>query len=79
MTRLGTYLEQIDASYSAWQAASLNFANVASNSSSTIFSIQNIAGVGLQSIWATIEYPILQDMNILYGVVLESGSIQIIP
>ena len=54
MTRLGTYLEQIDAPYSAWQAASSNFANVASNSSNVIYSIQNVVGVGLQSVWASI-------------------------
>lgn len=79
MTRLGTYLEQIDAQYSAWQAASSNFANVASNSSSAIYSIQNAAGVGLQSTWATIEYPLLQGRDIIYGVASQSGSIQIMP
>ncbi len=79
MTRLGTYLEQIDAPYSAWQAASSNFANVASNSSSAIYSIQNAAGVGLQSAWATIEYPLLQGRDIIYGVASQSGSIQIMP
>ena len=79
MTRLGTYLEQIDAPYSAWQAASSNFANVASNSSSAIYSIQNAAGVGLQSTWATIEYPLLQGRDIIYGVASQSGSIQIMP
>ena len=79
MTRLGTYLEQIDAPYSAWQAASSNFANVASDSSSAIYSIQNAAGVGLQSTWATIEYPLLQGRDIIYGVASQSGSIQIMP
>ena len=79
MTRLGTYLEQIDAPYSVWQAASSNFANVASNSSSAIYSIQNAAGVGLQSTWATIEYPLLQGRDIIYGVASQSGSIQIMP
>jgi len=79
MTRLGTYLEQIDAPYSVWQAASSNFANVASNSSSAICSIQNAAGVSLQSTWATIEYPLLQGRDIIYGVASQSGSIQIMP
>lgn len=70
---------QIDAPYSAWQAASSNFANVASNSSSAIYSIQNAAGVGLQSTWATIEYSLLQGRDIIYGVASQSGSIQIMP
>jgi hypothetical protein len=79
MTRVGSYLEQINAPYSAWQAASSNFANVASNSSSAIYSIQNASGVGIQSIWATIEYPLLQGKDIIYGVVSQSGLIQIMP
>ncbi len=79
MTRVGSYLEQINAQYSAWQAASSNFANVASNSSSAIYSIQNASGVGIQSIWATIEYPLLQGKDIIYGVVSQSGIIQIMP
>ena len=79
MTRVGAYLEQISAPYSAWQAASSNFANVASNSSSAIYSIQNASGVGIQSIWATIEYPLLQGKEIIYGVVSQSGLIQIMP
>jgi RHS repeat-associated protein len=77
MTRLGTYLEQTDASYSVWQAASENFANVASNSSEAIYSIQNVTGVSLQSTWATIEYPLLQGKDIIYGVASQGGSIQI--
>ena len=42
-------------------------------------SIQNAAGVGLQSTWATIEYPLLQGRDIIYGVASQSGSIQIMP
>ncbi len=76
MTRLGSYLETIDASYSAWQAASSNFANVATNINSAIYSIQNVAGVNLQSTWATIEYPILSGQNIVYGVA-QNGTITI--
>ena len=79
MTRVGSYLEQIDAPYSAWKAASSNFANVASNSSSTIYSIQNAAGIKIQSIWATIEYKLLQGKDIIYGVVSQDGLIQIMP
>ena len=78
-TQLGMYLEQINASYSAWKAASLNFANVATNASSSIYSIQNAAGVGLQSTWAQVEYTILKGKDIIYGVVSEGGSIQIMP
>ena len=79
MTRVGTYLEQIDAPYSAWQVASSNFANVASNSSGAIYSIQNAAGIGLQSTWATIEYHLLQYRDIIYSVVSQSGTIQFLP
>ena len=79
MTRVGTYLEQIDAPYSAWQAASSNFANVASNSSNAIYSIQSTLGVGLQSIWAKIEYPLLQCSEIIYGCVSKSGLLQFVP
>ena len=79
MTRLGRYLEQTNAPYPAWQAASSNFANVATNSSPSIYSIQNITGVGLQSTWATIEYPLLQSRDIVFGVASQNGSIQIIP
>ena len=79
MTSLGRYLEQVEASYSAWQAASANFANVAKSAGSTIYSIQNAEGVGLQSIWATVEYPLLQSCDIIYGIVSKSGAIHIMP
>ena len=79
MTRLGMYLEQIDAPYPAWQAASSNFANIASNASSSIYSIQNVDGIKIQSIWATIEYPLLQGRDIAYGVVSHDGAVQIMP
>ena len=79
MTQLGTYLEQIDANYSTWQAASLNFANVARNSHSIVYSIQNIAGVWIQSTWATIEYPLLTGIDIIYGIASQNGYIQILP
>lgn len=70
-------MEQKNASYSAWQAASTNFANVARKSSSTIYSIQNASGVGIQSIWATTEYPLLQGKEVIYGVVSHGELIQI--
>lgn len=79
MTQLGQHLEKINASYQTWHAASANFANVASNSSSALYSIQNAAGVGIQSIWGTIEYPFLRGCDIAYGIVSQSGAIQIMP
>ena len=69
MTRLGTYLEAIDASRPVWRAASANFANVANNASSAIYSIQSSAGVKLQSIWATVEYGYVSARDIIYGIV----------
>lgn len=44
-----------------------------------IYSIQNASGVEIQSIWTTIEYQLLQGKEIIYGVVSQSGSIQILP
>ena len=69
MTQLGKYLEQTEASISAWNIASQNFANVASNAASAIYSVQNAAGVRLQSTWATIEYPLVKLKEIIYSVV----------
>lgn len=51
--------------------------NVASNSGCAIYSIQNAAGVSLQSTWSTIEYPLLQGRDIIYGIASQGGSIQI--
>lgn len=79
MTRVGVYLEKTNAPYSAWQAASANFANVAVNASSSIYSIQNAAGIRLQSIWATVEYPVLQGKEIIYGIVQQGGVIKFMP
>ena len=69
MTRLGTYLESIEAASPTWRAASANFANVANNASRTIYCIQNSAGIRIQSIWATIEYGIVSAREIFYGIV----------
>ena len=79
MTRVGIYLEKTNAPYSAWQAASANFANVAVNASPNIYSVQNAAGIRLQSIWATVEYPVLQGKEIAYGVVQQNGIIKFMP
>ena len=56
MTKLGQHLEKVNASMKMWSAASANFANSASG---IVYSVQNSAGIRIQSIWATIEYPIL--------------------
>ena len=69
MTRLGTYLETLTVSRQVWQAASANFANVASNACSSIYSIQSSAGVKIQSTWATIEYGFVCARSIIYGIV----------
>ena len=69
MTRLGQYLEQTPFNRDAWSAASQNFANVANNAASTIHVVHNAAGVKLQSMWATIEYPLLQMADMIYHVV----------
>ena len=69
MTRLGQHLMQTDAGSSAWNAASQNFANVANNVASTIYSVQNAGGIRLQSVWATIEYPLIKLREIVYSVV----------
>lgn len=79
MTRLGRHLEQITASSTAWKAASLNFANVASCTGTTIYSVQNTAGIRINSIWTTIEYPLLHGQSIIYRLVSQDGSIQIMP
>ena len=79
MTRVGQYLEQINATREVWQSASANFANVANSSGSMIYSIQNIQGVYLQSIWVTTEYPLMSSAHIIYGVVAQDGSIIIMP
>ena len=63
-----------------WRITSTNFAIVANNSKCVIYSFQNgELGVRLQSIWATIEYQLLQTKDIIYGVVSKDGTIQIIP
>ena len=68
MTRLGQYLEKIDASIQMWRAASANFANSANG---TVYSVQNAAGVRIQSIWATVEYDLVRARDIMYKVVSE--------
>lgn len=79
MTRLGQHLKKINASIDMWKVASSNFANIANQTLSFIYCIQNSAGVGLKSIWATIEYPILSTNSIIYGIVNQNGTIQMMP
>ena len=55
------------------------FANVARSTGTTVYSIQNIAGISIKSTWATVEYPILKGINIIYGIAEESGIIQLLP
>ena len=76
MTKLGQYLESINANRDLWKAASANFANVARNTRGTIYSIQNSAGVSIDSIWATVEYDLLRNSHINYGCVMSDGTIQ---
>ena len=40
---------------------------------------QNAAGIRLQSIWATVEYPVLQGKEIIYGIVQQGGVIKFVP
>ena len=40
---------------------------------------QNAAGIRLQSIWATVEYPVLQGKEIIYGIVQQGGVIKFMP
>lgn len=77
MTRVGSYLEKTNASAQAWSFASQNFANVANNSASQIYSIQNTAGIRLESVWLRVEAPILYDYGspIIYGGVFQNGTI----
>ena len=74
MTRFSLYFAKI-----VWKAASSNFANAASNSSNAIYSIQNVAGVSLNSTWAKVEYPLLHGRDIIYGIVFQNGSTHIMP
>ena len=40
---------------------------------------QNAAEIRLQSIWATVEYPVLQGKEIIYGIVQQGGVIKFVP
>ena len=69
MTRVGEYLNAIDASETAWRAASANFANVASNASRAIYCLQSSTGVAIDSIWATVEYSFVYGREIVYIII----------
>ena len=57
MTKLGQYLSNIN-NYNLWTIASNNFANQVS-SKDIVYVVQNLEGMGINNIWATVEYPIL--------------------
>ena len=40
---------------------------------------QNATEIRLQSIWATVEYPVLQGKEIIYGIVQQGGVIKFVP
>ena len=40
---------------------------------------QNAAEIRLQSIWATVEYPVFQGKEIIYGIVQQGGVIKFMP
>ena len=40
---------------------------------------QNATEIRLQSIWATVEYPVLQGKEIIYGIVQQGGVIKFMP
>ena len=64
MTLLGRYLTYNNIRLDdAWMIASQNFANQVSIGG-TVFSIQNIGGIGIDSFWALYEYPILLKKNV---------------
>lgn len=62
MTNLGHFLTKYysgnNFNPALWQAASQNFANQVPQGA-TVISVQNLAGINLSSMWATIEYPSL--------------------
>ena len=40
---------------------------------------QNAAEIRLQSIWATVEHPVFQGKEIIYGIVQQGGVIKFMP
>jgi hypothetical protein len=70
MTKLGQYLSNLTFDVNKWQIASANFANQVRNGS-TAFIVHNQYGVNINSIWATVEYPILikKIIELIYVVV----------
>jgi hypothetical protein len=74
MTRAGQNLTNLTKGMSwaeqapMWQRLSTQFANGANG---TIHVFQNAGGIGMNSVWGTIEYPILQSngINIIYHII----------
>lgn len=79
MTRTGQYLESLNPPIEVWRSASANFANAANSSGCQLYSIQNYHGIGINSTWATVEYPLLSSNDITYGIAYTDGSILIMP
>ena len=79
MTRVGQFLEKTNASIESWKAASLNFANQASGK---VISVQNSAGIKLESVWATIEYNTLVNnpkvTEIVFSIINRNGVLNYI-
>lgn len=65
MNTLSPYLPRL-ISTPIWDGLSKNFARVATGN---INVFQNAAGVSLRSTWRRIEYPILQNNNIIFHTV----------
>ena len=79
MTRTGQYLESLNPPIEVWRSASANFANAANSSGCQLYSIQNYNGIGINSTWATVEYPLLASNDITYGIAYTDGSILMMP
>ena len=70
MTKLGQYLNSIDASRQLWEIASKNFANQVPHGS-IIYTIQSINGLDPYCIWLNAEYPILKEkLEIIIYIIL---------
>lgn len=71
MTKLGDYLNSINANLKSCEAASELFANQVPNNS-TVFFVQNLYEYCNLSIWASVEEPILKEklveiIKIIFG------------
>ena len=75
MTKLGQYLSKLPSfNAEAWRIASTNFANQVPGGS-TAFTVLNSAGPRLDSIWVTVEHPILLKKILDLIVVMVNGGV----